>query len=65
MIHFSGEPLNRKTAKVARVTEEEFLSGQIKEVISIPQEKACYLEETVLLAEGLLDTGGITFLQQL
>ena len=59
VIHFSGEPLNRKTAKVARVTEEEFLSGQIKEVIEYPSgESVLPPEETVLLAEGLLDTEG-------
>lgn len=59
VIHFSGEPLNRKTAKVARVTETDFLSGQAKEVIEYPSgESVLPPEETVQLAEGLLDTEG-------
>lgn len=59
VIHFSGEPLNRKTAKVARVTEEEFLCGQRKEVIEyFDGESSLTPEDTVRLAEELIETEG-------
>ena len=59
VIHFSGEPLNRKTAKVARVTEEEFLSGQPKTVIEYTSLETVFApEDTVRLAEELLNTEG-------
>lgn len=59
VIHFSGEPLNRKTARVARIPEEVFLDGAPKEIISHGgDEKILTPEETIALAEEQLDNEG-------
>lgn len=64
VIHFSGEPLNRKTAKVARVAEEEFLSGERKETVDYDiSESVLTPQETVRLAEEQLDSEGYHLFQ--
>jgi hypothetical protein len=63
VIHFSGEPMQRKPARVARITEELFLEGEEKHVVEYgPDEGLLPVEETLLLAEEQLDKGGYSLL---
>jgi hypothetical protein len=59
VIHFSGEPLNGKLAKVCLVTDEEFLKGEKKQVVSYKEDAGVLdPEETIALARDQLDTEG-------
>ena len=59
VIHFSGEPLNGTLAKVCQVSEEEFLKGEIKEIIHYLEDSDVLpAEESLCLAREQLDNQG-------
>ncbi len=59
VIHFSGEPLHRKHARVRRISMEEFLKNGEKIVVSYQQRiDVLSAEETVQLAEEQLEQRG-------
>lgn len=63
VIHFSGEPLNRKQARVCRISEESFLDGAPKAVVNYSHpNKVLSVEETLRLAEEQLDSVGYNLL---
>ncbi len=63
VIHFSGEPLNGKLAKVCQVPLEEFLNGEEARFVEYGRESGVLDPlETVALAQQQLDNEGYNVL---